>query len=125
MFHFHSRHLLDTLQSTGQADLGWMAMYLNASYIGVYPSLTLFICRGFGSTMANTPMVIMWPNSDGSITLSQRSAPGEVMPTVDSNPPRVATADPSASDLTGSTPKMTFTIPVSLSSHTLPCHATH
>ena len=42
------------------------------------------------------------------------------MPTVDSNPPRVASADPSASDLTGSTPKMTFTIPVSLSSHTLP-----
>ncbi|KAI0661383.1 CBD9-like protein [Cubamyces menziesii] len=81
-----------TLQSTGQADLGWMAM-------------------GFGSTMANTPMVIMWPNSDGSITLSQRTAPGEVMPTVDSNPPRVASADPSASDLTGSTPKMTFTIP--------------
>ncbi|OSC96566.1 CBD9-like protein [Trametes coccinea BRFM310] len=81
-----------TLQSTGKADLGWMAM-------------------GFGSTMANTPMVIMWPNSDGSITLSQRMAPAEVMPTVVANPPRVATADPSASDLTGSTPKMTFTIP--------------
>ncbi|KAI8992904.1 hypothetical protein BD414DRAFT_412963 [Trametes punicea] len=81
-----------TLQSTGKAKLGWMAM-------------------GFGSTMANTPMVIMWPNSDGSITLSQRKAPAEVMPTVDANPPRVATADPSASDLTGSTPKMTYTIP--------------
>ncbi|KAI9061725.1 CBD9-like protein [Trametes sanguinea] len=81
-----------TLQSIGKADLGWMAM-------------------GFGSTMANTPMVIMWPNSDGSITLSQRMAPQEVMPTVVANPPRVATADPSASDLTGSTPKMTFTIP--------------
>jgi len=40
--------------------------------------------------MADTPMVIMWPNSDGNITLSQRSAPSEVMPTVDKNPPRVA-----------------------------------
>ncbi|KAI0369695.1 hypothetical protein BV20DRAFT_1053069 [Pilatotrama ljubarskyi] len=80
------------LQSKGIQELGWMAM-------------------GFGSFMANTPMVIMWPNSDGSMTLSQRMAPGEVMPTVDPSPPRVATADPSTSDLTGSQPKMSFTIP--------------
>jgi len=36
-------------------------------------------------------MVIMWPNSDGTVTLSQRKAPFEVQPTLDSNPPRVAT----------------------------------
>jgi hypothetical protein len=36
-------------------------------------------------------MVIMWANADGTVTLSQRTAPREVMPTVDPNPPRVAT----------------------------------
>jgi hypothetical protein len=35
-------------------------------------------------------MVIMWPNSDGTITLSQRKASSEVEPKVDSSPPRVA-----------------------------------
>lgn len=49
------------------------------------------LSRGFGTQMENSPMVVMWPNSDSSITLSQRSASGEVMPTVVSNPPRVAT----------------------------------
>ncbi|KAI0708955.1 hypothetical protein C8T65DRAFT_204648 [Cerioporus squamosus] len=81
-----------TMQSTGKADLGWMAL-------------------GFGTQMANTPMVIMWPNSDGTLTISQRKAPGEVMPTVDASPPRVASADAAASDLTGTQPKLTFTIP--------------
>lgn len=41
--------------------------------------------------MANSPMVIMWANADGSVTLSQRTAPGEIMPTVDLSPPRIAT----------------------------------
>lgn len=40
--------------------------------------------------MTGTPMVIMWINSDGTVTLSQRSASDYVMPTVDANPPRVA-----------------------------------
>ena len=62
--------------------------------------------------MANSPMVIMWSNSDGSITLSQRQAPSEVMPTVVSNPSRVASLDMSGSDLTGSQPKFSFTIEV-------------
>ena len=57
-------------------------------------------------------MVIMWPNSDGTITLSQRTAPGEVMPTLDSNPARVATADAASSDVTGSEPTLVFSIPV-------------
>jgi len=47
--------------------------------------------RGFGSQMPNTPMVIMWMNNDGTATISQRQARAEVMPTVDSNPPRTAT----------------------------------
>ncbi|KAI0821668.1 hypothetical protein BC628DRAFT_1329028 [Trametes gibbosa] len=88
------------MQSKGNlADLGWMAM-------------------GFGSTMANTPMVIMWPNSDGSVTISQRKATAEIMPTVDSNPPRKATADTTASDISQSLPKLSFTIPADSSSST-------
>lgn len=47
--------------------------------------------RGFGRQMTNTPMVIMWPNPDGSVTLSQRSTLFHTMPSVDANPPRVAT----------------------------------
>ncbi|TCD70063.1 hypothetical protein EIP91_005044 [Steccherinum ochraceum] len=81
-----------TLQSLGVAKLGWMAM-------------------GFGQTMANSPMVIMWPNSDGSITLSQRQAPAEVMPTLVSSPPRVATLETSLSSLSGNNPKMVYNIP--------------
>ncbi|KAH8116614.1 CBD9-like protein [Phellopilus nigrolimitatus] len=80
------------LQSTGSQTLGWMAM-------------------GFGSQMANSPMVIMWSNSDGSVTLSQRSAPAEVMPTVVSSPPRVATSVPSLNSATGSNPKFGYSIP--------------
>jgi len=80
------------LKSTGSQPLGWMAM-------------------GFGTTMANAAMVIMWPNNDGTITLSQRTASGEVMPTFDSNPPRVATQSSSLSILNGTNPQLVFDIP--------------
>lgn len=40
--------------------------------------------------MQGTPMVIMWANGDGSVTLSQRTAPGLVEPTLDPSPPRIA-----------------------------------
>jgi hypothetical protein len=53
--------------------------------------------------MANTPMVIMWPNADGTITLSQRRTPAEVMPVVDSNPPRVASTLAALSDVSNPT----------------------
>jgi hypothetical protein len=80
------------LQSTGSQTLGWMAM-------------------GFGDTMEGSPMVIMWPNSDGSITLSQRKAPQEIMPTVDSNPPRIATLAATLSTATtDSKAKFVYTI---------------
>ena len=63
--------------------------------------------------MAGSPMVILWPNDDMSITLSQRMAPMEVMPTLDPNPPRVATLDMDASDVYDCmNPKLSFTIPV-------------
>ena len=68
--------------------------------------------------MANSPMVIMWSNSDGTVTLSQREAPSEVMPTVDSSPPRVATLDDTATNVQGAgNTNFSFTISVSVSSH--------
>jgi len=66
---------------------------------------------GFGSTMANTPMVIMWGNANGSVTLSQRIAASHVMPTVQASPPRIASIVPSATNLGGSKPQFGFSIP--------------
>ncbi|KAE9385519.1 hypothetical protein BT96DRAFT_868385 [Gymnopus androsaceus JB14] len=66
---------------------------------------------GFGSQMADSPMVILWSNSDGTITLSQRQAPAEVMPTVVSNPPRTATLLNNVSTASGSSPQFVFSIP--------------
>ena len=71
-------------------------------YLGNYTVRWLTVSciyRGFGNRMANSAMVIMWPNSNGSITISQRTAPGHVMPTVDTNPPRVATVSTSLSSV--------------------------
>jgi hypothetical protein len=54
--------------------------------------LTMLYARsGFGSYMGNSPMIIMWPNEDGSFTLSQRKAPYETEPKVDADPPFAAT----------------------------------
>jgi len=66
---------------------------------------------GFGSQMPNTPMVIMWINKDGSVTLSQRSAPTEEMPTVDPNPPRQALKSLSSTVISSTTPQLAFSIP--------------
>jgi hypothetical protein len=41
--------------------------------------------------MSDSKMVIMWPNRDGQVTISQRTATGHSEPKVDANPPRVAT----------------------------------
>jgi hypothetical protein len=80
------------LSSLGSTQVGWMAI-------------------GFGTQMADTPMVIMWMNSDGTTTLSQRKAASEVMPTVDSNPPRTASFSSALSVLSSSKPSLAFTIP--------------
>ncbi|KAH9957987.1 hypothetical protein BJV74DRAFT_873365 [Russula compacta] len=86
------------LRSTGEQGLGWMAV-------------------GFGHRMAHTPMVIMWPSRDGedgsygSVTLSQRTAPYETMPTLDTDPPFNATLDISITTVTGEYPQMAFTRP--------------
>lgn len=53
----------------------------------------MFLCTkdltssGFGDTMIDTPMVIMWNNTDGTATLSQRMATAYMQPFIDSNPP--------------------------------------
>ncbi|KAF8269293.1 hypothetical protein EI94DRAFT_1725757, partial [Lactarius quietus] len=68
-----ARYVLRTL---GTHKLGWMGV-------------------GFGRSMADSPMVVVWPSrgEDGnynSVTLSQRKAPYEVMPKPDPHPPFVA-----------------------------------
>jgi hypothetical protein len=56
-------------------------------------------------------MVIMWANSDGSVTMSQRLAPGLVEPSVVSNPPRVASAQSALSVTSGTKQQYVFDIP--------------
>lgn len=58
----------------------------------------MFLCAnqdltssGFGDSMINTPMVIMWGNVDGTISLSQRMATAYGQPYIDSSPPVQAT----------------------------------
>ncbi|WVR06275.1 hypothetical protein IAU60_003305 [Kwoniella sp. DSM 27419] len=78
-----------------------------------------YMAIGFGTSMTNTPMVIAWPNSDGSITLSQRIASGHVMPTVVNSPDRKASLLTSSSFANSSSTSITFTIPSSSSSGSL------
>ena len=59
------------------------------------------VLRGWGRSMSGTQMVVVWPNSDGTITLSQRIGTGHVLPSVDSNPSSVATLQQSASNVRG------------------------
>ncbi|KAI3615678.1 hypothetical protein WG66_011837 [Moniliophthora roreri] len=84
----------DVLSSTGQQTPGWMAI-------------------GFGTSMTNSPMVVLWSNSDGSITLSQRQATERTMPTIVDNPPRVAVVENSLSATSGDKIQYAFTIPSS------------
>ncbi|KIK69377.1 hypothetical protein GYMLUDRAFT_53798 [Collybiopsis luxurians FD-317 M1] len=60
--------------------------------------------------MPNTPMVIMWPNSDSTITISQRMAMSFSMPVVVPDPPRIATLSKEASTTSGNG-RYVFTIP--------------
>lgn len=65
---------------------------------------------GFGTQMAGTEMVILWSNSDGTITISQRTATGESQPLLTNNPSRVASLSQDLSSTSG-TIKFAFTIP--------------
>ncbi|KIY67078.1 hypothetical protein CYLTODRAFT_15119 [Cylindrobasidium torrendii FP15055 ss-10] len=82
------------LSGTGRREPGWMAV-------------------GFGESMIGSPMVILWANSDGSVTLSQRSASGYSEPTVTSNPDRVATlVENATAAAAGSNAAYSFTMDV-------------
>ena len=59
--------------------------------------------------MANSQMVIVWPNSDGTITLSQRDATSHNMPTPLANPSQVANLA-----LTNSIVRSPFPLPISI-----------
>jgi len=65
---------------------------------------------GFGNGMVNTPMVLMWGNADGTVTLSQRSTAGYIMPTVDPAPPSVATLELETTVSTASSSEFRFTV---------------
>ncbi|KAG8941717.1 hypothetical protein FRC03_004045 [Tulasnella sp. 419] len=82
------------LKSTmGFNDLGWMAI-------------------GFGNGMIGSPMVITWPNQDGTITISQRQATAHAMPQVVPNPPQVATLAWQNSILATNDTTIVFSMPV-------------
>ncbi|KAG8958005.1 hypothetical protein FRC00_003195 [Tulasnella sp. 408] len=88
--HTHADQLVSQL---GFEQLGWMAM-------------------GFGSRMPDTPIVVTWPNDDGSITLSQRQAPAHIMPTVVDNPEQTATLEWDNSILATNSTSIAFTLPL-------------
>ncbi|KAH6913838.1 hypothetical protein BKA70DRAFT_646105 [Coprinopsis sp. MPI-PUGE-AT-0042] len=70
-----------------------------------------WMAMGFGTQMTRSPMVIMWANEDGTLTLSQRQANSYTMPAVVPDPPRVATAETALSVTSGDNQKYVFTIP--------------
>ncbi|EEB95651.1 hypothetical protein MPER_05340, partial [Moniliophthora perniciosa FA553] len=61
--------------------------------------------------MLNSPMVVLWPNSDGTITLSQREADAYTEPKVVQDPDRVASLVQGSSSVASGNIKFTFTIP--------------
>ncbi|KZT57738.1 CBD9-like protein [Calocera cornea HHB12733] len=70
-----------------------------------------WIGTGFGAQMPGSPLVVLWPNDDGTVTLSQRMASEYVMPTVQANPPRVATLNQQLTTLGASETRIVYTIP--------------
>ncbi|TFK25733.1 CBD9-like protein [Coprinopsis marcescibilis] len=78
---------------TSQRDqVGWMAM-------------------GFGRTMVGSPMIIMWANGDGTVTLSQRQATRQAEPAVVDDPPRIATLQQTLSVTSGNRHSYVFDLP--------------
>ncbi|TRM59146.1 hypothetical protein BD626DRAFT_509265 [Schizophyllum amplum] len=72
--------------------LGWMAV-------------------GWGERMPHTHMVVVWPNSDGTTTLSQRYARGHIEPHLERTPPRVASVPAVETSWLGTT-TLKFTAPL-------------
>lgn len=76
----------------GSATPGWMAI-------------------GFGRSMIGSPMVVLWSNADGTVTLSQREADGYTEPKVVQEPDRVASLVQGSSSVANGNIKFSFTIP--------------
>jgi hypothetical protein len=79
---------------------GWQCMFVISLPLPLSCVFFNALCfrRGFGHYMRDSAMVIIWPTRDedgsyASVTLSQRKAPYETMPTHDPDPPFVATLD--------------------------------
>ncbi|CAE6438048.1 unnamed protein product [Rhizoctonia solani] len=68
---------------------------------------------GFGDRMVGTPAVVVWPNSDDTITLAQRKATAHASPPIDPAPPRIATLREDLSTLTGTPSSVIFSMPSS------------
>ncbi|KAL1726556.1 hypothetical protein EV714DRAFT_219044 [Schizophyllum commune] len=71
--------------------LGWMAV-------------------GWGDRMPQTHMAVLWPNPDGSATLSQRFARGHMEPRLEDSPPRIASIPEIKPSWLGTT-TLSFTVP--------------
>ncbi|KAL7423278.1 hypothetical protein Q5752_002578 [Cryptotrichosporon argae] len=101
-------YTLELMDDTPLSDFGWIAL-------------------GFGEGMANSPMVIAWPNSDGTFTLSQREASSEVTPKVVAKPARVATLSSNTTQTFSNTTQttITFSLPTNTSLSTAALNATN
>ncbi|KAF8899494.1 hypothetical protein CPB84DRAFT_1825362 [Gymnopilus junonius] len=86
--------VVEYVMSGTSSKVGWMAV-------------------GFGRAMGDSPMIIMWPNSDGTATITQRSSHGHSTPTIESSPPFTAEMSQAYTITSGSTPQLGFTIPSS------------
>ncbi|PPR08032.1 hypothetical protein CVT24_010873 [Panaeolus cyanescens] len=73
---------------------------------------------GWGEQMINTHSVIMWKNTDGSISLSQRYARGYRQPEVVADPPRIAKLVEPRKSVTRPPNSLTFAFQVPVN-HTL------
>ncbi|KAI5822612.1 hypothetical protein K523DRAFT_256669 [Schizophyllum commune Tattone D] len=71
--------------------LGWMAV-------------------GWGDRMPQTHMAVLWPNTDGTVTLSQRFARGHMEPRLENRPPRIASIPEIKASWIGTT-TLSFIVP--------------
>lgn len=69
---------------------GWRCTFQSLLSSSHRTSRTRTPSSGFGASMTTSQMVIMWPNKDGFVTVSQRKASSHTQPQVDPAPQRIA-----------------------------------
>jgi hypothetical protein len=77
--------------------VGWIAMF--ARLFSSRAWLTLGARSGFGTRMADSAMVVMGANANESVTLSQRTATGDVYPQPATKLSRIAAVAPGATSV--------------------------